>query len=214
MDTKLKNRLKRTAILAGIALVIGAGLGLMEARKDMRIGQVKTHKVAGIGLGGDFSLIDYNGVAVTQDDYKQSYKLVFFGFTSCPMICPVEMQKMTEALTSLEGTHPDVLKKLQPLFITTDPARDTPEVMKEYTAMFYPKIIGLTGSKEQVDAAIATYRVFAQKVENENTTSDAMDYDMDHSAYTYLMSPDNELISIYRMEDSADYMANDIAGKI
>ncbi len=212
MKQSTQKRLKRTAIIAAIALVIGAGIGFMEARKEVT-NKVRSHKVAGISLGGDFTLVNHKGVTVTQDNYAGKYKLIFFGFTSCPMVCPVELQKITTALTSIQSTNPEVLEKIQPLFITTDPERDTPEVMSEYVDMFHAKIIGLTGSSEQVQEVIQAYRIYAQKAEVE-AGNDPMDYDMDHSAYTYLMSPDNELISIYRMEDTADYIAGDVLGKL
>jgi len=156
----------------------------------------ETKAVASPGVGGAFSLVDGEGKAVTEKSWPGKYKLVFFGFTHCPEICPVSLDKMTSALDKLG----DDAGKIQPLFITTDPQRDTPEVVKAFTANFHKSITGLTGTAEQVKSAENTYKVYAVKREGE--TKD--DYQMDHSSYIYFMSPDDKMLAIMGSSDKAE----------
>jgi len=161
----------------------------------------------GVQIGGAFSLTDHNGKAVTEKDYAGSYTLVFFGFASCPEVCPTELQKMARVLEILGE---EKAAKIQPLFITVDPERDTPEKLKEYVAEFHPKLVGLTGTAEQIEAAKKAYRVYASKVD----MGDAQNYMMDHSAFTYFMGPDGANIGIYPAKDTAEQIAEAIKGKI
>jgi len=168
--------------------------------------EVKSHAARGtINLGGPFSLTDHNGKAVTEKDYAGSYKLLFFGFTFCPMVCPTELQKMTLIMNELGEAG----AKIQPLFITVDPERDDVEAIKIYVEQFHPRLIGLTGTREQIDDVMNAYRVYATKVENEMMDG----YMINHSAYTYLMDPEDELIAIYPAKDTAMDIVNDIKGR-
>lgn len=156
-------------------------------------------------IGGPFTLTDQNGKTVTQDTFKGQYKLVFFGFTYCPVICPTELQRTQKVM---DGLGP-IAEKIQPIFITVDPERDTPARIKEYLASFHPKQIGLTGTQEQINAAMQAYRIYANKVEM--GTKD--NYMFDHSAYSYLMGPDDKLISIFSTKDTAEKIIEEIKSK-
>mgnify|MGYP001098659568 CR=1 FL=1 len=158
------------------------------------------------GIGGPFSMTDHHGNAVTEKDYADKYKTVFFGFTHCHAICPGELQKLSEVLDILAETGDD--KKIAPLFVTIDPERDGVEEMKEYVALFDDRIIGLTGTREQVDHMKDTFKAHAEKVEME--MMEPGQYMMDHSSFTYLMSPDNKLLLIFEMKDSAESVAKEI----
>ncbi|HBR68691.1 MAG TPA: SCO family protein [Rhodospirillaceae bacterium] len=204
----LKARLKRTAILSAIALVIGGGIGFYQIQNETARVTQKASSVApmagGAQVGGGFALIDQDGKEVTENDYAGRYKLIFFGFTFCPAVCPTELQKMARVLDQLENPN------IQPIFITVDPERDTAQVMKGYVGQFHPDIVGLTGSREQIDKVLADYKVYASKVEN-----DMMDgYMMDHSAFIYLMSPNNALITLYPAQDTAEQIAEDIKKRL
>lgn len=159
--------------------------------------------IAGVQIGGPFALVDHNGQDVTEKNYKGKYKLIFFGFTFCPVICPTELQKITSVMNTLDE---QTASKIQPIFITVDPERDTPEVMKEYVHLYDQRIVGLTGTRPQIDIVINDYKIYAQKVED----PDYNDYMMDHSANIYLMSPDNELELIFKNSDKVDYMKDEI----
>ena len=204
MSTPFKKRLLRTALLSLLALVVGAGIAMMQIKNDRAL--PPPPKVAGGAIGGDYELVDHTGKTVTQDEFSGRHKLIYFGFTSCPAICPTELTKVTKALEILGEEGADI----QPIFITIDPARDSVDVMKGYISLFTPRLVGLTGSQAQIDETLKNYRVFARKVEDESLS----DYTMDHSSFIYLMSPDDELISIYRIQDDAEFIAKDVRAKI
>lgn len=139
--------------------------------------------MSGIGRP-QFSLVDHSGTAVSEVSYPGKFLLVYFGFTHCKVVCPRSLGRLTSVLRSLpEGRE----QKLQPLYITVDPERDDPVTMKTYLAENFPSFTGLTGTPEDIDAAKKSFRVFAKKKPN---PSDPSDYDVPHSAITYLIDPD------------------------
>ena len=164
-----------------------------------------TPPVAGSTVGGAFSLIDHNGQAVTNESWPGKYKLVFFGFTHCPDICPAALDKMTAALNTLG----DQTANIQPLFITIDPARDDAATMKTYLGSYHPSIVGLTGSEEQIKQVEDAYKVYAAKVDTGTPV-----YTMAHSSFVFLMSPNDELLEIFRDSDPADQMAAKIGERV
>lgn len=131
-------------------------------------------------IGGPFSLIDQTGKRVTDKDFHGKTMLVFFGFTHCPDICPSGLQVMTAGLEALGDAAKDVI----PVFITLDPERDTPQMLAEYVRSFHPRLMALTGTKEDVTAAAKAYRVYYQKVPSETAPND---YTIDHSAIFYII---------------------------
>lgn len=139
-------------------------------------------------LGGPFSLVDQDGVSKTDVDFKGKYMLVYFGYSFCPDVCPTGLYAMTEALNAL-GPQAD---EIQPLFITVDPERDTPRHLKTYLKNYHPKMIALTGSKEQVTAAKKAYKVYAAKAEPDGTSTD---YLMDHSSVIYVMDRQGRFVT-------------------
>lgn len=213
--------MKHHALRWGILLLIGIGVGLLikagmtnegevadsvEAPVAVSSGTVTSASVPGAeGIGGAFSLIDQDGNAFTDQNLRGSYSLIFFGFTYCPMVCPTELQKMALVMDGVG----DTAEKIQPVFITVDPARDTPETIKNYIEQFHPKLVGLTGAQEQIDAVMKAYHVYASKVESEYMDG----YMMNHSAFTYLMGPDGELVAIYPEKDTAEDIVKDIQGR-
>lgn len=160
--------------------------------------------IANMGIGGGFSLVDHTGKAVSDADYADKYKLIYFGFTYCPAICPTELQKMAQVEQKLDEARNS---KIQQIFITVDPERDTVDVMKDYVSLFDSNLIGLTGTPQQVEDIKKKYRVFSSKVQ----TPEMHDYTVDHSSYIYLVSPDSKVVSMYRIADDANYIAADIA---
>lgn len=171
--------------------------------------------VAGSSVGGAFALTDHYRNPVTEKSWPGKYTLVFFGFTNCPDICPAAREKITAAMRQL---GPALALRVQPLLITTDPARDTPDVLKAYLADNADcgehdcswRFLGLTGTEEQVKAAQDAYKVYAAKREG----GDDHHYMMDHSAYTYLMSPDGALLEIFGKDATAEEMATKIAERV
>jgi len=213
MKPEIKKRLLRTLIFSIVALIVGVGAGWMQVQMESARTLTRDGKpsktampMAGLNIGGAFSLTDHNGQAVTEKTYDGQYKLIYFGFTYCPAICPTELQKISRVMNALEKNHPAAAKTVQPLFITIDPERDTVDVMKEYVSLFHKNMIGLTGSVPQIDFVKKAYRIFATKVEDENMS----DYTVDHSSFIYLMGSDNTLISMYRVSDTPDEMYEDL----
>lgn len=155
-------------------------------------------------IGGPFSLTDHTGKRVTEKDFLGKHTLVYFGFTYCPDVCPTELQVMADALDKLG----DKASKVTPVFFTVDPQRDTVEQMAAYVPNFHDRLIGLTGTPEEVKSAAKAYRVYYKKVEDKD--SDA-GYTMDHSSIVFLMGPDGDYVAHFAHGTSPDAMANSIA---
>lgn len=187
--------------LAVIAL--GLSSGLVYLKNQTQNSGDQPRKVAGSAIGGAYELVDQNGQVRTDQDFKDRYKLIYFGFTYCPVICPTELQKMKAALNLMPQ---EIAALIQPMFISIDPERDTPEVLKDYLSLFGDNFVGLTGSVKQVEDVKATYRVFAKKVQDDTMT----EYTMDHSSYVYLMDPADNLLGIYSANDSAADIKADV----
>jgi len=148
---------------------------------------------AAAAIGGSFTLVDQDGRAVTDAEFRGKWLLVLFGYTHCPDVCPTALNTMAEALDALAPAKRD---KVQPIFITVDPERDTPAVMKDYVGAFEgANIVGLTGTPAQVGAAEAAYKVHAERHDSEGG-----DYTMDHSSMIHIMDPDGRFVAmIYSM---------------
>lgn len=155
--------------------------------------------VAGVSIGGPFTLTDQNGIVRRDTDFRGKLMLVYFGYTYCPDACPTALNDMTQALDALGKSASEV----QPIFITVDPARDTVEQMKLYAANFHPSLLALTGTPQQTDAAARAYRVYYAKVPQ----SGSDDYLMDHSGFIYLMGRDGKYLAHFSPGMSAAAMA-------
>jgi protein SCO1/2 len=154
-------------------------------------------------VGGPFALEDGAGKPVSDRDFRGKYMLVYFGYTFCPDVCPTTLNEVADALEHLGAKAND----LQPIFITVDPKRDTPAVVKQYTAAFSPKLIGLTGTPEQIAAVAKAYRVYYAE---HRTGPGPNDYSMDHSSILYLMGPDGKFVAPVRADESGKDMAADL----
>ena len=156
----------------------------------------------GTTIGGPFTLIDQDGRTITENSWPGKYRLVYFGFTYCPAICPTELQKMAGVLREL---GPEAAQ-IQPIFITVDPERDTQAILKPYVALFDDRLAGLTGTRAQIDTVLKSWHVYAAKIQDPG----ASDYTMDHSSFTYLTSPDGRLLALYKTADTIASMTADI----
>ncbi len=150
-------------------------------------------------VGGPFTLTDHMGRKVTEKDFLGRHMLIFFGYTYCPDVCPTELQVMTAALDMM-GPEAD---RIQPIFISVDPARDTPDVVKAYVENFGPRLAGLTGTPDEIAAVAKAYRVFYAKVEK----GDPDAYLMDHSSIIYLMGPDGRFVKHFTYTTDAAKLA-------
>lgn len=155
---------------------------------------------AALTVGGPFSLIDGDGKPVTDQTWRGKYMLVYFGYTYCPDVCPTTLTNVAAAMDKLGPKA----NEIQPLFITVDPARDTPAAVKQFAAAFSPRIIGLTGSAAQIATAAKEYRVYYAK---HVTGPGPNDYSMDHSSVLYLMGPDGKFIAPLRADEDGPEIA-------
>ena len=151
--------------------------------------------------GGGFALTDQTGRAVSAQDFRGQFMLIYFGYTHCPDVCPTGLSVVTQAMLTLGDAGDEV----QPLFITFDPERDTVSVLAEYMPHFHPRFLGLTGSREQVFAAANAFGVEVSATYAADTPG--IDYSMNHSAFTYLVGPDGQLRSMYREGIDGETMA-------
>jgi protein SCO1/2 len=188
-------------IVIGLILFLGTLLVLTLYLPGLRH---PTSTVTGTAaIGGPFTLVDTKGNTVTEAVLNGHYSLVYFGYTYCPDICPLALQNMTQALEIAGPVADDVV----PVFITIDPERDTPQVMADYIGHFHPRMIGLTGTPEQVSQAEQAYRVYAAKA---GGTPGKNDYLMNHSGFIYLMDKNGKYVTHF----TKDVEPKVIAGRI
>ncbi|MFO7757612.1 MAG: SCO family protein [Roseovarius sp.] len=195
----------RPAVLLAAVLVIGgggAGYVLMTGQEDDPFAQCRASNVAGGGaeIGGPFELVDETGETVTDAEVIDKPTLIYFGYTFCPDVCPLDAARNAAAVEILEERG-EIVK---PVFISVDPARDTPEVLAEFTDYLHPRMVGLTGSPEQVRAASRAYRTYYQAQDS----GDDEFYLVDHSTMTYLSLPGHGFVEFFRRDASAEQMAD------
>ncbi|KAF1972998.1 mitochondrial metallochaperone Sco1 [Bimuria novae-zelandiae CBS 107.79] len=200
--------------LTAAILFVAAGGGLytyFTYEKARMARQRIANQNKGIGkpkVGGPFDLVDQDGKQFTHEDLLGRYSLIYFGFSHCPDICPDELDKMALMYEKVKEKCGDVLV---PIMITCDPARDTPEVLKEYLAEFHPAIVGLTGMYDNVKNTAKEYRVYFS---TPPTVKPGQDYLVDHSIYFYLMDPEGDFIEAIGRNFTADQAAKVISDHI
>jgi protein SCO1/2 len=189
------------SIVGGLLLGAIAAIALIPQAREKLFPQQGTQQSSGKALiGGPFTLTDQTGKKVTDQDFRGRYMLVFFGFTACPDICPAGLQLMSAALDKIGAKAVNVT----PIFISVDPARDTPEKIAAYVKNFDDRLVGLTGTAEEVAAVAKAYRVFYEKTPNEAAPAD---YGMNHTSIIYVMGPDGEYVTHFTPTTDVDAMA-------
>jgi len=191
-----------------VVLVIGAVLVgewlWLTAGRDRPSAEVASAAPAQAAVpGGGFSLIDHKGEPSSAASFPGKHLVLVFGYTFCPDVCPTTLASLAAALDLLGERE----AALQPLFVTIDPERDTPEVLADYVAAFHPRLVGLTGSPEQIRKVARDYRVYYAKV----GTDDA-DYLVDHSAYIYLIGPDGRTLTYLKHDETPEALAAALGG--
>ena len=188
--------------LPRLVLVLSALLvGLILLATTLLLTNANRQSQPNLGIGGPFRLINQEGVEVSERDFLGRPSLVFFGYTHCPDICPTKLLEVSEIFRALGAD-----KKINALFMTIDPERDTPALLKDYLSSFDPRIVGLTGTSEAISSAEKTFRVYARKVETGEGS-----YSMDHTALVYLMDRQGRFISVFNTEQDVQAAAKALA---
>ena len=194
----------------GLVAALLAASAVLWLRPDGLSGAIDS--VAGLAtpgsvqVGGPFTLVDQTGRTVTDATWRGRWMLIYFGYTYCPDVCPTELQTIAATLEALGKQAEHVV----PIFITVDPERDTPGQMAEYVRLFDDRLVGLTGTPEQIAAVARAYRVYYAKV----TPKEATTYLMDHTSFLYLMGPDGRLQTLFRPGTSAQDIAASVRSRL
>jgi protein SCO1 len=185
-----------------VALMV-AFAGLSGCSKPMN----QEPPLAEARMGGAFTLTNQDGKAVSDNDFAGQYRLIYFGYSFCPDVCPVDVQRLMQGYRAFEKADAKTAAKLQPIFITIDPQRDTPTVLKQFVTAFHPKLIGLTGSEAQIAEVAKRYAAVYQR--GEGGTKDA--YLMDHSRTAVLYAPDGSPVALIPQDGTPQVIATELA---
>lgn len=186
------------------AAILAAALAVQYAHL-LGGGGAPVESAGATSIGGDFTLVDQSGTTRRSSDFRGKLMLVYFGFTYCPDVCPTELQAMSEAIDQLGARGEEV----QPVFISVDPERDTPEQLRPYAESFHPRLLALTGSMAQVTQAARAYKVyFARRPQKEG------EYLVDHSSFVFLMSREGKYVTHFNPATTPEQMAAAIAKRL
>ncbi len=190
------------APLLAVALVAGCSPSSPSGSPESRAEPPLAHA----RIGGAFTLTDQNGKPVSDKDFLGKYRIMYFGYTYCPDVCPVDMQNLAQGLKTLEKRNPALAAQVVPIFVSVDPARDTPAVLKQFVSAFHPRMVGLTGTPAQIDAVAKEYAIYHQAHARDATGA----YTVDHSRVAYLMGKKGEPLALLRQDGTPDQIADDI----
>lgn len=198
--------MKRKELLIIMLAVLVTGIAVWVATGQFMSSGKVTASIGKAAVGGSFSLTNHLGERVTEKTFAGKYMLVYFGYTFCPDVCPTELQIITEALEMLG----DEAEKVTPIFITIDPERDGVAEIKAYVAVFNKRLVGLTGTAQEIKAAAKAYKVYF----NSSNSEDKENYLMDHSSITFLMDRKGQYAAHFSYGSEAGKMAEKIRAVI
>jgi len=198
--------MNRSAMIKLFPFVSALFLGLALASCGTGQAPAERPPLEGAKIGGPFTLVNKDGKTVHWSDFDGKYRIVYFGYTFCPDACPLDVGVMMRGFTKFEKAEPKLAAQVQPMFISIDPARDTPKIVGEFAAAFSPRLLGLTGTAEQVDKAAKEFLVYYAKGK-----PTAGGYLMDHSRAAYLLGRDGKPIALLPIDKNADAVAADLA---
>ena len=189
------NKAIRSLILPFTALLAACNMGAGgNASSEM---EGTRGDLAGARIGAPFTLTDQDGKKVRWDDFKGKYRLVYFGYSYCPDVCPLDLQHIMQGFSQFEKADAARAAKVQPIFISVDPERDTPAVLKTYVAAFHPKLIGLTGTPEEIAKVAKDFVVIFTKEKAQGSSG----YLVSHSRTPYLFGPDGQPVALVPVDD-------------
>jgi len=200
----MKPRLILLITAAFIVGVLGAFTSFYLVGAGMKQYTSKVTVTGKARVGGPFTLTNHKGQRVTRKDFAGRYMLVYFGYTFCPDVCPIELQVITKALEQLG----DKAAKVTPVFITVDPERDTVKQMASYVTHFHDRLVGLTGSVDEIRAIAKSYHVYFAKAKDNNSSTE---YTIDHTSLIYFMSPKGDYLAHFAYGTDPKKMAEKLA---
>ena len=162
--------------------------------------------LAGSSIGGPFTLVDQNGRTVTDRRFAGKYRIMYFGYTFCPDVCPTDMQNVGAGLRLFEKSDPVLAAKVVPIFVTVDPARDTPAVLKQFVSAFHPRMVGLTGSEAAIAKVKDAFKVYSAK----GDASPGGGYLVNHTRQTYLMDPEGKPLALIPADQNPRAVADEL----
>lgn len=196
------NKVSLRILLSAALLIIAVGVWSVFLLKDKTPSATENSRAL---IGGPFNLTNHLNQPVSDKDFRGKHMLIYFGYTYCPDICPMDLQIMADALDIL---GPQISEQITPIFVSVDPERDTTDVMAVYVDYFHEDLIGLTGTTDQIEAAKSEYRVYAEKAD------DTPDYIVDHTSYTYLMDEEGKFLRHFNHAEDPEAMAEKITALI
>ena len=196
---------RRTFWLALLAICAGF-LALSACSSEKGKGMTGEPPLKGANIGGDFTLTDQDGQPFSSDSLKGKYRIIYFGYSYCPDVCPVDLQKIMQGFAAFEKAHPERAQDIQPIFISVDSQRDTPERMKTYVNAFHPRLIGLTGDTKTIEDVAQKFLI----VYAINDEEDKDNYLVDHSRQAYLFGKNGEPLALLPFDGTPDEIAAEI----
>ena len=203
MNIRAMSSLKPTFAIAVASLLTLTACGEANTAVDANPGEPPLY---GATIGGEFELTGTDGETVRWSDFNGQYRIVYFGYAYCPDACPTDVQRTMQGFAQFEKASPQLAAQVQPIFISVDPERDTPQVLDQFTNAFSERMIGLTGTKEQIDEAVDMFKVYYVKFEPNETGN----YLMDHSRIAFLFGPDGEPITMLPHDQGADAVQTEL----
>ena len=191
---------RRPALLAALALA-----ACSPSEPDTSSAPA-TPPLAGARIGGPFTLVDQDGQQVSDRRFAGKYRIMYFGYTFCPDVCPTDMQTIGGAMKLLEASDPALAARIVPIFVTVDPTRDTPAVVKQFVTAFHPRIVGLTGSPAAIETVKKEFAIFSAK----GDAAPGGGYLVNHSRQAYLMDPDGKPLALLPQDKGPQALADDI----
>lgn len=191
---------RRPALLAALALA-----ACSPSAPDTSAARA-TPPLAGARIGGPFTLVDQDGQQVSDRRFAGQYRIMYFGYTFCPDVCPTDMQTIGGAMKLLEASDPALAARIVPIFVTVDPTRDTPAVVKQFVTAFHPRIVGLTGSPAAIETVKKEFAIFSAK----GDAAPGGGYLVNHSRQAYLMDPDGKPLALLPQDKGPQALADDI----
>lgn len=201
----MMNKYLRLCAIFSMASLIPLLAACNPLGSDQLAGDVEP-PLTGARIGGSFTLTNQDGDRISDDDFTGQYRIFYFGYTYCPDVCPVDLQKIMQGLILAEKADPELVKKIQPIFVTIDPERDGQEQIKQYVAAFHPRLMGLTGTPVEIADIAEKYLIIYQKQEVDG----ASEYLMDHSRQAYLFGPNGEPLAMLPYDDTPQKIADEI----